>query len=109
MLILSVMGVISMSRKIFSTLVGMEFRSHYFDDESRKYFLISLKVFHFGFDFSFFALLQYLVLYTHICNKSFQFNVKHISINGDFTDVNSGRAGGGILRRMLFIKVMRIV
>ena len=27
----------------------------------------------------------------------------------DFTDVNSGRAGGGIPRRMLFIKVTRIV
>ena len=46
MLILSVMGVISMSRGFFSTLVGMEFRSHDFDDEPKKGFLISSSVAH---------------------------------------------------------------
>ena len=46
MLILSVMGVISMSREFFSALVGMEFRSHDFDDEPKKGFLISSSVTH---------------------------------------------------------------
>ena len=58
-----------MSREFFSTLVGMKFRSHDFDDEPEKrlfnfIFCLTFKVFHFGFDFRFFALLQYLVLYT---------------------------------------------
>ena len=71
MLILSVMGVISMSRQFFSTLVGMEFRSHDFDDKPKKGFLISSSVAHSKSFFLdsisvFFALLQYLVLHTQI-------------------------------------------
>ena len=38
------MGVIGMSRQFFSTLVGMEFGSHDFDDEPKKSFLISSSV-----------------------------------------------------------------
>ena len=41
MLIMSVMGVINMSRQFFNTLVGMGSRSHYFDDEFKISFLIS--------------------------------------------------------------------
>ena len=41
MLIMSVMGVIIMSRQFFNTLVGMGSRSHDFDDELKLSFLIS--------------------------------------------------------------------
>ena len=41
MLIMSVMGVINMSRQFFNTLVGMGSRSHDFDDELKISFLIS--------------------------------------------------------------------
>ena len=63
-----------MPREFFSTLVRMEFRSHDFDDEPKKglfnfIFCGTLKVFHFGSDFRFFALLQYLVLYAQIWNN----------------------------------------
>ena len=41
MLIMSVMGVINMSRQFFNKLVGMGSRSHDFDDELKIGFLIS--------------------------------------------------------------------
>ena len=41
MVIISVMGVINISRQYFSTLVGMGFRSHDFEDELKISFLIS--------------------------------------------------------------------
>ena len=41
MVIMSVMGVINMSRQLFNTLVGMGYRSHNFDDELKISFLIS--------------------------------------------------------------------
>ena len=41
MLIMSVMGVINMSRQFFNTLVGMGSRSHDFDDKLKISFLIS--------------------------------------------------------------------
>ena len=41
MFIMSVMGVINMSRQFFNTLVGMGSRSHDFDDELKISFLIS--------------------------------------------------------------------
>ena len=41
MVIMSVMGVINMSRQFFNMLVGMRSRSHDFDDELEKSFLIS--------------------------------------------------------------------
>ena len=44
MLIISVMGVTSISRQYFSTFVEMGFRSHDFDDELKISFLISSSV-----------------------------------------------------------------
>ena len=44
MVIISVMGVTNISRKFFSTLVGMGSRSHDFDDELKINFLISSSV-----------------------------------------------------------------
>ena len=44
MLIMSVMGVIDMSRQFFSTPVVMGFRSHDFDDKPKISFLISYSV-----------------------------------------------------------------
>ena len=41
MLIMSVIGVINMSRQFFNTLVGMGSRTHDFDDEFKISFLIS--------------------------------------------------------------------
>ena len=41
MLIMSVMGVINMSRQFFNTLLGIGSRSHDFDDELNISFLIS--------------------------------------------------------------------
>ena len=41
MLTISVMGVINISRQFFSTLVGMGSRSHDFDDELKRSYLIS--------------------------------------------------------------------
>ena len=73
--IISLMGVICMSRQFFSTLVGMELGSHDFADEPKKNFLIlssvcrSFKIDNFGFDCRFFALLQYLVLYPQILKE----------------------------------------
>ena len=72
--IISLMGVIGMSRQFFSTIVGMEFGSHDFDDEPQKNFLISSSVAHsksliLDLIAVFFALLQYLVLYPQIWNE----------------------------------------
>ena len=44
MLIISVTGVTNISRQYFSTFVGMESRSHDFDDELKISFLISSSV-----------------------------------------------------------------
>ena len=41
MLIMSVMGVINITRQFFNTLVGMGSRSHDFDDELKISFLMS--------------------------------------------------------------------
>ena len=94
----------------------MEFRSHDFDDEPKKGFLISSSVAH-----SKSVILDPISGFLNCCNIwyfmhklgtiSFKLCKKYFDkwSQSDFTDVNSGRAGGGILRRMLFIKVTRIV
>ena len=94
----------------------MEFRSHDFDDQPKKGFLISSSVAH-----SKSFILDSISVFLHCCNiYTLYTNLERIvSIlckkyfdkwsQSDFTDVNSGRAVGGILRRMLFIKVTRIV
>ena len=46
--------------------------------------------------------MEYMVLYRNIGNEQFQFYLKKLS-QSDFTAVNSGREGGGTLRRILFI------
>ena len=73
MLIISVMRVINISRQYFSTLVGMGFRSHDFEDELKISFLISssgarLKTFILDL-ISVFALMEYCVLYPEIWNE----------------------------------------
>ena len=44
MVIISVMGVTNISRQFFSTLVGIGFRSHDFDEELKISFLMSSSV-----------------------------------------------------------------
>ena len=85
MLIMTVMGIINMSRQFFNVLVGIGSRSHDFDD---------------GIFCTLSGNLERIVsiLSTKYLEKRSQ---------SDFTDVNSGRAGGGILCRMLFIKFQR--
>ena len=70
MLIMSVMGVIIMSRQFFNMLVGMGSKSHDFDDELKISFLISSsdarsKTFISDL-ISVFALVEYSVLYPEI-------------------------------------------
>ena len=114
MLIMTVMGFIYMSRQFFNTFVGMVSRSHDFDDDLKISFLISssdalsktiildlISVFCTGGIFcTFSGNLEriFLVLSTQYLEKWSQ---------SDFTDVNSGRAGGGILCRMLLIQFHR--
>ena len=112
MLIMSVMGVINVL--FFNTLVGMGSRSHDFDDELKISVLISssdalLKT-------SFLDLISGLCTGGVFCTSSGNLE-RIVSIlstkylekwsQSDFTDVNSGRAGGGILCRMFFIKFHR--
>ena len=84
MLIISVMGVINISRQFFlSTLVKIGSRSHDFDDELKINFLIPSSVarskkFIFDLISVFFALLVYCVLYPEIWNGSFQFYQQNI-------------------------------
>ena len=52
-----------MSREFFSTLVRMGFRSHDFDDESKKGFLISSSVAH-----SKSFILDSISVFLHCCN-----------------------------------------
>ena len=51
----------------------------------------------------FFALVEYSVFIWKFGTDIFNF-IHKIPRESDFTDVNSGRAGGGILCRMLFIE-----
>ena len=114
MLIKSVMGVINISRQFFRTLVGMGSRSHDFDDELKISFLFSS---------SFARSKTFIVdLISGFCTDgilcTLSGNLERIvSIlstkylekwsQNDFTDVNSGRAIGGILCRMLYIELHR--
>ena len=114
MLIKSVMGVINISRQFFRTLVGMGSRSHDFDDELKISFLFSS---------SFARSKTFIVdLISGFCTDgilcTLSGNLERIvSIlstkylekwsQNDFTDVNSGRASGGILCRMLYIELHR--
>ena len=72
MVIMSVMGVINISRQFFNTLVGMGSRSHYFDDELKVSFLILSSVAHsktfFSDLISVFALMEYCELFLEIWN-----------------------------------------
>ena len=79
-----------------SIYLGMGSRSQDFDDELKISFLISFssarsKTFLLNLISGFFALMEYLAKWSQ----------------SDFTDVNSGRAGGGILCRMFFIEFHR--
>ena len=113
MLIMSMMGVINMSRQFFKALVGMGSRSHDFDDELWISFLISSS----ALSKKFILNLIYVVctggIFCTLCGN-FEWVVSILSkkylkkwSQSDFTDVNSGRAGGGILCRMLFIEFHR--
>ena len=71
MLIISVMGVINISRQFFSTLVWAGFRLHDFDDELKISFLISSsvtrsKTFIMDLISGVFTLMEYSVLYLEI-------------------------------------------
>ena len=73
MLNMLVMGVINMSRQFFNMCVGVESRSHDFDDELKIIFLISSsdtrsKTFILDI-ISLFALVEYSVLYLRIWNE----------------------------------------
>ena len=114
MLIISVMGAINISRHFFSTLVGMGSRSHDFDDELKISFLISFSVAR-----SKTFILDLISVFLHRWNtvyfiRKFGRAVSILSTKyldkwsqSDFTDANSGRAGGGILCRMFFIEFHR--
>ena len=68
---ISVMGVINISRQFFSTLVEMGFILHAFDDEIKISFLIlssAARSKKFILDLIFFALMEYSVLYLEIWN-----------------------------------------
>ena len=114
MLIMSVMGVINMSRQFFNTLVGMGSRSHDFDDELKISFLISSS------DARSKTFILNLILFFCTCRIfcTLSGNLERMVLilstkypeelsQSDFTDVNSGRAGGEIICRMLFIEFHR--
>ena len=105
MLIISVMGVINISRQFFIFFVGMGSRSHDFDDELKISFLISSSDLISGFctDGIFCTLSGNLERVVSI------FSTKYLEkwSQSDFTEVNSGKAGGGIICRMLFIELHR--
>ena len=114
MLIISVMRANNLSRQFFSTLVGMGSRSHDFDDELKISFLISSSVA----CSKTFILDPISVFCTDgiLCtlSENLERTVSIVSTKylekwsqSDFTDVNSGRAGGGIICRMLFIEFHR--
>ena len=101
MLIISVMGVINISRQFFNTLVGMGSRSHDFDDELTKVFNFKLFNFIFCRTFKMFNLNLISVFCTDgIFCTSFGNLKRIVSIlstrylekwsQSDFTDVNSG-------------------
>ena len=116
MLIMSVIGVINMSSQLFNMLVGMGSTSHDFADELKISFLISSsdtlsKRFVLdlisgyctgGISCTLSGNLEWIVSILSI-----KYLEKCMRPQSDFTDVNSGRAGGGILCRMLFIKFHR--
>ena len=114
LLIILVMGVINISRQFFSTLVGIVSRSHDFDDELKISFLISSS---FARSKTFILdLISGLCTGGILCTLSGNLerivsilSTKYVEkwSQSDFTDVNSGRAGGGILCRMLFIEFHR--
>ena len=96
-----------MSRQYFNMLVGMGSRSHDFDDELKISFLIS------SYDAHSKTFTLYLIsgfCTTGILCTLTRYLERIVSIlstkylekrsQSDFTDVNSGRAGGGILCRM---------
>ena len=105
------MRVIIMSRQFFNTLVGMGSRSHDFDDElmlisssdarSKTFILDLIPVFCTCGIFC--ALSRNMERIVSILSTKYLEKWSQ----SDFTDVNSGRAGGGILCRMLFIEFQR--
>ena len=111
MLSILVMGVVNISRQFFTTLVGMGSRSHDFDDELKISFLISSSfarsktfildlISGFSTDGIMCTLSGNLERVVTILSKKYleKWSQSH------FTDVNSGRAGGGIPCRMLVIE-----
>ena len=114
MLIMSVMGVINMSWQFFNTLVVMGSRSHDFDDEFKISFLISSsdarsKTFILDLISVFCTCGIFCTLSGNLERVVSILSTKYLEkwSQNDFTDVNSGRAGGGILCRMLFIEFQR--
>ena len=110
-LVMSVKGVISMSRQLFSMLVGMRFKSHDFDDEPNISFLISSSVARsktntlnlissFCVDGIFITLSGNLKRIVSISSTKY---LEKLS-QSDFTDVNSGRASDRILCRILVVE-----
>ena len=104
----------NMSRQFFNTLVGMGSRSPDFDHELKISFLILSS--------DALSKTSILDLISGFCTGGIFctlsgnlerlvsiLSTKHLEkwSQSDFTDVNSGRAGGGILWRMLFIEFHR--
>ena len=114
MLIMSVMGVINMSRQFFNTLVEMGSRSHDFNDELKISFLISSsdarsKTFILDLNSVFCTSGIFCTLSGNLERIVSVLSTKYLEkwLQSDFTDVNSGRAGGRIQCRMLFIEFQR--
>ena len=114
MLIMSVMIVINMSRQFFKTLVGMGSRSHDFDDELKISFLISYsdarsKTLILDRISGFCTCGIFCTLSGNLERIVSILSTKYLEkwSQSDFTYVNSGRAGGGIICRMLFIEFQR--
>ena len=93
----------------------MRSKSHDHDDDLKISYLISFsvarsKTFILDLISVFFALMEYCVLYTGIQNGLVLIlSTKYLEkwSQSDFTDVKSGRAGSGILCRILFIEFHR--
>ena len=97
-------GVINMSRQFFNTLVEMVSRSHDFDDELKISFFISSSD-AFSKPFGLYLISVFCtcgIFCTSSGNLEWRFSILSTKYLekwplSDFTNVNSGRAGGGIL------------
>ena len=103
-----------MSRQFLNTLVGMGSRSHDFSDEFKISFLISSsdavsKTFILDLIYVFCTCGISCTLSVYLERILAILSTKYLErwSQSDFTDVNSGRRGGGILCRMLFIEFQR--